>query len=59
MARRPMRNTAETTAWWAALLILWLLFISTIDALEVLVGAAVSLVGAVAAGAARRAVTDR
>ncbi|GAA0441199.1 MULTISPECIES: hypothetical protein [Streptomyces] len=59
MARRRMRDTVEVAVWWAALLALWTVLISTVDTLELLVGAAVSLVGAVAAGAARRAVTDR
>ncbi|WP_037771738.1 hypothetical protein [Streptomyces sclerotialus] len=53
------RNVAETAVWWAALFALWTVLITTVDPLETLVGAAVSLVGAVAAGAARRAVTDR
>ncbi|MGI5466981.1 hypothetical protein [Streptomyces sp. CA-132043] len=59
MARRRMRDTVEVAVWWAALLALWTVLISTVGTLELLVGAAVSLVGAVAAGAARRAATDR
>ncbi|MFF0065972.1 hypothetical protein ACFYRC_31420 [Streptomyces sp. NPDC005279] len=52
-------TAAELVAWWVALFVLWLMLISTIDALEVIVGTAVALVGAVAACAARRAVRDR
>lgn len=57
--RGPVMTMVEVAVWWAALLALWLTLISTVDALEVLVGAAVSLLGGLAAAAARRAVTDR
>ncbi|MEU9209812.1 hypothetical protein AB0D27_18135 [Streptomyces sp. NPDC048415] len=58
------RNTAprtalEVLAWWAALALLWLVLISAVDTLELIVGAAVALVGAVAAWGARRAVSGR
>jgi hypothetical protein len=48
----------EVAAWWAALFVLWLMLISTIAPLELSVGAAVSLLGALAARGARRAVHD-
>ncbi|MBZ4019293.1 hypothetical protein CCS38_26835 [Streptomyces purpurogeneiscleroticus] len=59
MAWGRVSGVIEVAVWWAALFALWLFLISTVDALELLVGAAVSLVGAAAAAAARRAVTDR
>ncbi|TPQ18009.1 hypothetical protein [Streptomyces sporangiiformans] len=49
----------EVLAWWAVLAVLWLVLISVVDALELVLGAAVALVGAVAARAARRAVGAR
>ena len=48
---------AEVLAWWVALAVLWLVFISIVDVLELVVGAGAALVGAVAARAARRAVS--
>ncbi|MEV0222820.1 hypothetical protein [Streptomyces sp. NPDC050704] len=54
-----LRALLEVLGWWAALAALWLMFISTVDTLELVVGAAASLVGAVAASAARRAVGAR
>ena len=50
---------AELALWWTALAGLWLVFISTVDPLELAVGAGAAAVGALAARAARRAVTDR
>ncbi|MDQ0993794.1 hypothetical protein [Streptomyces sp. V3I7] len=50
---------AEFLAWWAALWALWLVLISRVDGLELLVGGSVAALGALAAGAARRAVVDR
>ncbi|MEV8564379.1 hypothetical protein AB0436_02070 [Streptomyces sp. NPDC051322] len=50
---------AELLGWWAALMVLWLMFISTVDPLEVLVGAAAALFAAAAACGARRAVKHR
>jgi hypothetical protein len=49
----------EVLGWWALLAVLWLMLISAVDTLELVVGAGASLVGAVAAGAARRAVSAR
>jgi hypothetical protein len=53
------RTALEVLAWWAALALLWLVLISAVDTLELIVGAAVALVGAVAAWGARRAVSGR
>ncbi|WP_327298008.1 MULTISPECIES: hypothetical protein [unclassified Streptomyces] len=50
---------AEVLLWWAALTALWLVLISTVDVLEVVVGAALALPAAVAARAARTAVRQR
>lgn len=50
---------AELAVWWLALLVLWLMLISTVYPLEVLVGAAAALLAAVAATGARRAVARR
>jgi hypothetical protein len=58
VARRIV-PAAEFAAWWAALLGLWLMLISTIDTLELVVGASAALLGAVAALGARRAVASR
>jgi hypothetical protein len=57
--RTTLRVVAELLAWWAALAVLWLVFISTVDPLELAVGAGAAAVGAPAALAARRAVTGR
>ncbi|WP_031480570.1 hypothetical protein [Streptomyces bicolor] len=57
--RTALAATAELAAWWAAFGLLWLVLVSTVDALEVLVGASAAAVGAVAARAGRRAVTAR
>ncbi|WP_308191746.1 Na+/H+ antiporter subunit E [Kitasatospora humi] len=46
---------AETALWWVLLTVLDLVFISTVSLLEVLVGAALALLGAVTARFARRA----
>lgn len=59
MAWGRVSGVVEVAVWWAALFALWLFLISTVDALEILVGGLVSLAGAAAAAAARRAVTDR
>ncbi|WP_328773374.1 hypothetical protein [Streptomyces sp. NBC_00286] len=58
MTRRTtlIRALSEVLAWWADLTVLWLVFITTVDTLELVVGAGAALVGAVAARAARRAV---
>ncbi|MFJ9147719.1 hypothetical protein ACIRP7_06525 [Streptomyces sp. NPDC102270] len=57
--RTTLLATAELLGWWTALAVLWLMFISTVDTLELAVGAAVAGLGALAARAARRAVTGR
>jgi uncharacterized BrkB/YihY/UPF0761 family membrane protein len=57
--RTTLRAVLEVLAWWAALTLLWLVLISTVDTLELVVGAAAALVGAVAARGARRAVGGR
>jgi hypothetical protein len=53
-----IRAIGEVVAWWAGLMVLWVVFISSVDTLEALVGGAVALVGALAARAARRAVGE-
>jgi hypothetical protein len=57
--RTALRTALEVMAWWAALAVLWLVLISTVDTLELIVGASVAFVGAVAARGARRAVSGR
>ncbi|MFD4623808.1 hypothetical protein [Streptomyces sp. NPDC058475] len=57
--RAALRGALEVLAWWAALAVLWLVLISTVDTLELIVGAAAALVCAVAAWRARRAVGGR
>ncbi|MEU4896816.1 hypothetical protein AB0B12_29980 [Streptomyces sp. NPDC044780] len=54
-----MAAVLEVLVWWAALTGLWLVLISTVDPLEVLVGAAAALAAALLARAGRRAVADR
>ncbi|MEU6258452.1 hypothetical protein [Streptomyces sp. NPDC047043] len=55
--RTTLLAAAEVLAWWAGLAVLWLVLISTVDTLELAVGAGAAAVGALAARAARRAVT--
>ncbi|WP_327592212.1 hypothetical protein [Streptomyces chartreusis] len=57
--RKTLLAAAEFLAWWIALALLWLVLISTVDTLELAVGAAAAGVSALAAVAARRAVTGR
>jgi lauroyl/myristoyl acyltransferase len=57
--RTTLRAALEIVLWWAGLTVLWLVLISSVDALERVVGASAALVGAVAARAARRAVGAR
>ncbi|MFB7243889.1 hypothetical protein CW362_11360 [Streptomyces populi] len=52
-------TVAEILVWQVALSVLWLVLISTVDPLELFVGLGCALVGAVAAVAARRAVSGR
>jgi lauroyl/myristoyl acyltransferase len=55
--RTALLAAAELLVWWLALALLWLVLISTVDTLERAVGAGAAFVGALAARAARRAVT--
>ncbi|MGA5895615.1 hypothetical protein [Streptomyces venetus] len=57
--RTALLALAEVPLWWTALGALWLAFVSTVDPLELAVGAAAALAGALAARAARRAVAGR
>ena len=61
--KRTATLIAELLVWWFSLSVLWLVLISTVDALEVLAGAVCALLAAVLAAvlavAARRAVTGR
>ncbi|MFF8712781.1 hypothetical protein ACF07T_15315 [Streptomyces sp. NPDC015184] len=50
---------ARTILWWLALSGLWLILISSVEPLEVWVGAAAALLAAVAGAAAGRAVARR
>jgi hypothetical protein len=51
----PARRAAEPLAWWAMLLALYLALITTIDIIEITVGAVVAAFAAAAATAGRRA----
>ncbi|MGW5567755.1 hypothetical protein ACWEWD_30705 [Streptomyces tendae] len=57
--RRTLLAAAEVAAWWVPLAVLWLVLVSTVDPLEVAVGAGASAVVALVARGARRAVTGR
>lgn len=57
--RAVLSAAGELLAWWAALALLWLVLISTVDTLERIVGAGCAAVGALLARAGRRAVTWR
>ncbi|WP_039934344.1 hypothetical protein [Streptomyces viridochromogenes] len=52
--RTTLLALAEVPLWWAALAALWLVFVSTVDPLELAVGGGAALAGALAARAARR-----
>lgn len=54
--RAALLAGAELLAWWAALLVLWLILVTAVDALELAVGTGVAALGALAATAVRRAV---
>ncbi|MFF7654716.1 hypothetical protein ACFZCY_33620 [Streptomyces sp. NPDC007983] len=54
-----MSGVLEVLAWWLVLTGVWLVLISTVDSLEVMVGAAAALPTALVARAARRVVTGR
>jgi hypothetical protein len=56
---RAAAFAAEVLAWWLLLTGAWLVLISTVDALEYLVGASAALLAALAAQAARRAMSGR
>ncbi|MGX4687980.1 hypothetical protein [Streptomyces sp. JNUCC 63] len=55
-ARTTLLAAGEILAWWAALVVLWLMLISTVYTLEWVVGACAAGVGALVARAGRRAV---
>ncbi|MFF4308974.1 hypothetical protein ACWDFR_40580 [Streptomyces sp. 900105755] len=57
--RTALVAAAELLAWWVVLALLWLVFISTVDTLERVVGASAAAVGALLARAGRRAVSWR
>ncbi|MGW0080225.1 hypothetical protein [Streptomyces sp. NPDC003393] len=54
-ARTTLLAVGEVLVWWAALVLLWLMLISTVDTLEWVVGACAAGVAALAARAGRRA----
>ncbi|MEU7211098.1 hypothetical protein AB0B06_22130 [Streptomyces sp. NPDC044989] len=58
-SRRTLLAVAEVVAWWVPLTALWLVLVSTVDPLELAVGAGASALTAVVARGARRAVTGR
>ncbi|WP_336109481.1 hypothetical protein [Streptomyces sp. PTD9-10] len=55
--RTTLLVVGELLAWWAGLALLWLVLVSSVDALERIVGASAAAVGVLAARAGRRAVT--
>ncbi|MFD4878639.1 hypothetical protein ACFWOB_35500 [Streptomyces sp. NPDC058420] len=55
--RTKLLGVAEVLAWWAALALLWLVLVTTVDTLEIIAGGSASLIGASAAWGARRAVS--
>ncbi|NEB09873.1 hypothetical protein G3I32_13530 [Streptomyces coelicoflavus] len=57
--RRTLLAVAEVAAWWVPLAALWLVLVSTVDPLELAVGAGASAVTAFVARGARRAVSGR
>ncbi|MCX5041025.1 hypothetical protein ACFWQ6_26725 [Streptomyces coelicoflavus] len=57
--RRTLLAGAEVAAWWVPLAALWLVLVSTVDPLELAVGAGASAVTAFVARGARRAVSGR
>ncbi|MER6072651.1 hypothetical protein ABT187_28125 [Streptomyces sp. NPDC001817] len=64
MTRRTAPRTillvvGELLVWWGALAVLWLVFITSVDPLERVVGGSAAAVGALLARAGRRAVTWR
>ncbi|MEV6835620.1 hypothetical protein AB0N17_14065 [Streptomyces sp. NPDC051133] len=57
--RAVLVAVGELLGWWLALALLWLVFITSVDTLERIVGASCAAVGALLARAGRRAVTWR
>jgi hypothetical protein len=57
--RRTLLAVGGVLAWWAALVVLWLMLISTVYTLEWVVGAGAAGVGALVARAGRQAVKRR
>ena len=57
--RTALLAAGEIVAWWAALVVLWLMLISTVYTLEWVVGVCAAGLGALAARAGRRAVIRR
>ncbi|MDT0612571.1 hypothetical protein [Streptomyces lancefieldiae] len=57
--RRTLLAVAEVAAWWVPTAALWLVLVSTVDTLELAVGAGASAVAALVARGARRAVSGR
>ncbi|MFI9802881.1 hypothetical protein ACIHEJ_00630 [Streptomyces sp. NPDC052301] len=57
--RAALVAVGELLAWWLGLALLWLVFITSVDTLERIVGAGCAAVGALLARAGRRAVTWR
>lgn len=53
--RTALLTGGELLAWWAALALLWLVLISTVDTLERVAGAGAAAVGALVARAGRGA----
>ncbi|MBY8869425.1 MULTISPECIES: hypothetical protein [Streptomyces] len=58
-ARSALLALGEVVLWWAALVVLWLMLISTVYTLEWAVGAGAAGVGAIVARIGRRAVVRR
>ncbi|MEU7428969.1 hypothetical protein ACGFX8_07975 [Streptomyces sp. NPDC048362] len=57
--RAVLLTVGELLVWWAALALLWLVLITSVDTLERIVGACCAAVGAALARVGRRAVTWR
>ncbi|MFF0223854.1 hypothetical protein [Streptomyces sp. NPDC004629] len=57
--RTVLAAIGELAAWWAGLALLWLVLISSVQPLEIAVGASAAALGAVAARAARQAGRER
>lgn len=55
----PVTGVWEVLAWWLGLTALWLVLISSVDAVEMAAGGCAALLAAIAARAARAAVMRR